>query len=237
MDPISITGLILDVSHILASVIKYAQAVKSAKTEIRKLSEELFALKGILEHLATQTPGESSKYEHVEYEGETPSHFDQNTLDRVLQQTNDFLQSIIKDLERPESKLKQIKQKLEWPMTKEEVNTHLVALERVKSWLILVLMADSAAVERDIQHDIKALARSMSEELRIREEERTKQANKELYQWIAPVNPGDSHLRASKGKPIVSGEWFISGKLKHWLRYENTERTLVLVGKCKCWYK
>lgn len=233
MDPISITGLILDVSHVLASVINYAKAVKSAKPEIRKMSEELFALKGILEHLSAQSSGETSKYEHIEYESETPSRFDQNTLDRVLRQTNDFLQSLLKDLEPPESHFQKLKQKLEWPMSKEDFDKHLVALERVKSWLILVLMADSATVDREIQHDIKSLARSMSEELRIRDEERTQQANRELYQWIAPVNPGDSHLRVSKGRPIISGKWFVSGALKHWLRYENNERIMFLVGKCK----
>ncbi|KAJ6157789.1 hypothetical protein N7470_005381 [Penicillium chermesinum] len=230
-DPISITGLIIDVSHILASIIQYAKTVKSAKAEIRKLSEELFALKGILEHLAAQSSGETSKFEHVEYESETSSGFDRSTLDRVLQQTNEFLQSILKDLEPPESKFQKIKQKLEWPMSKEDVSTHLVTLERVKSWLILVLMADSAAVERDIQQDIRSLARSMSEDLRIRDEERTQQTNRELYRWIAPVSPGDTHLRVSRGRPVISGKWFITGKLKHWLRYENQEKIFYLVGK------
>ncbi|KAJ5909759.1 hypothetical protein N7504_004402 [Penicillium tannophilum] len=227
-DPISITGLIVDVSHIIARLIKYAKAVQGARSEMRKLSEELFGLRGILDHLQTQSSSDISKVQHIESEGSAP--FNENIMERVLHTTKEFLDSILKDLEPAESKLKSLKQKLEWPFTEAKVNAHLTRLERVKSWLILVLTADHAAVERDMQREIGSLARSLTEDLKIREQERDQMANKELFQWMAPVSPANSHLRASEGHDIASGKWFISGHLKHWLRHGN-RNIFFLVGK------
>jgi chromosome segregation ATPase len=229
MDPISITGLIVDVSHIIARLIKYAKAVQGARSEMRKLSEELFALKGILDHLQAQSSSEVPKVQHVESEDSTP--FNEVIMDKVLQTTREFLDSILKDLEPAESKLQSLKQKLEWPFTEAKVTAHLTRLERVKSWLILVLTADHGTVERDLQREIGSLARSLTEELKIREQERDQMANKELFQWMAPVSPAHSHLRASEGRNIASGKWFINGHLEHWLQYGD-RNIFFLVGKC-----
>lgn len=49
-------------SNILSSLIDYAKTVQSAKSDMRKLSEELFALKGILEHLSATMP---EKHQHL----------------------------------------------------------------------------------------------------------------------------------------------------------------------------
>ncbi|KAJ5538442.1 hypothetical protein N7494_007921 [Penicillium frequentans] len=227
-DPISITGLIVDVSHIIARLIKYAKAVQGARSEMRKLSEELFGLRGILDHLQTQSSSDIPKVQHIESEDSTP--FNEDIMERVLHTTKEFLDSILRDLEPAESKLKSLKQKLEWPFTEAKINAHLTRLERVKSWLILVLTADHAAVERDMQREIGSLARSLTEDLKIREQERVQMANRELFQWMAPVSPANSHLRASEGHDIASGKWFIGGHLKHWLRHGN-RNIFFLVGK------
>ncbi|KAJ5652061.1 hypothetical protein N7507_009487 [Penicillium longicatenatum] len=229
MDPISITGLIVDVSHIIARLIKYAQAVQGARSEMRKLSEELFALRGILDHLQSQSSSEIPKVQHIESEKSTP--FNEVIMDKVLQTTKEFLDSILKDLEPAESKLQSLKQKLEWPFTEAKVTAHLTRLERVKSWLILVLTADHGAVERDLQREIGSLARSLTEELKIREQERDQMANNELFQWMAPVSPANSHLRASERRNIASGKWFINGHLEHWLQHGD-RNIFFLVGKC-----
>ncbi|KAJ5769256.1 hypothetical protein N7520_003815 [Penicillium odoratum] len=228
MDPISITGLVIDVSHIISCLIKYAKSVKTARSEMQKLSEELFALKGILDHLAAQSSSEIPKFQHIESEGSSP--FNEHVMNRVLQATKEFLESLLKDLEPAESKLKSWKQKLEWHFTQEKINDHLIRLERVKSWLILVLTADHAAVERDLQQEIGSLARSLTEDLKIREQERNQMANRELFEWMAPVSPANSHLRACEGYDIASGKWFIGGHLKHWLWYGD-KNIFFLVGK------
>lgn len=225
MDPISITGLVIEVSHVLSSLIRYGKAVQTAKSEVRKLSEELFALKGILEHLAAHST-DIAKWE----ESET-SLFDRDVMARVLHTTNEFLQSLLVDLETSETKFKRLKQALKWPFTQTQVIDHLARLERVKSWLILVLMADHNSVDREMQHEIRDLTNTLKEDLHIRAQERNQFLNRELLQWIAPVNPESSHLRASKRHRNGTGRWFVDGYLKMFLNQEEN-RSFFLLGKC-----
>lgn len=230
-DPISITGLIMDVSNILSSLINYAKSVHDARSEMRKLAEELFALKGILEHLsATQALQDTPK---SEMDLDSPSRFDRNVMGSVLHTTDKFLQDLLSDLEIPSTKFKRMKQKLQWPFTQDQVNEHLARLERVKSWLILVLTADNASADRDLQRELSGLTSSLKEDLQFRQSERNQLANEELLRWIAPVSPGNSHLRASKEHRVGTGRWFIDGHLKSWLQNQDEERRLLLlVGKC-----
>ncbi|KAJ6125209.1 hypothetical protein N7471_012526 [Penicillium samsonianum] len=224
MDPISITGLVIEVSHVLSSLIRYAKTVQTAKSEVRKLSEELFALKGILEHLTAQI-NDIPKWE----ESET-SPFDRDVMSRVLHTTNEFLQSLLMDLETAETKFKRLKQTLKWPFTQTQVSEHLVRLERVKSWLILVLIADHNSVDREMQHEIRDLTNTLKEDLQIRAQERNQFLNRELLQWIAPVSPENSHLRASKRHRNGTGRWFVDGHLKTFLN-QDENRAFFLLGK------
>jgi hypothetical protein len=233
MDPISVAGLVIEVSHVLASLIKYAKNVQGASSEVRKLSEELFALKGILEHLAAQTD-EVPEYE--EKSSETTGLFDRDAMSRVLYTTNELLKSLLADLETPETKLKHLKRNLKWPFTQKQVNEHLIRLERVKSWLILVLIADQNSTDRNMQQEINELTRALKEDLKIRDQERNKLANKELFQWMAPVSPESSHLRASKRYRMRTGRWFVSGHLLGFLNQEK-DRALFLLGKCMCLFQ
>ncbi|KAJ5824125.1 NACHT nucleoside triphosphatase, partial [Penicillium robsamsonii] len=224
MDPISITGLVIEVSHVLSSLIRYAKSVQSAKSEVRKLTEELFALKGILGHLAAQID-DVPKFQ----ESET-SPFDRDVMARVLNTTNEFLQSLLMDLEVSETKFKRLKQTLKWPFTQAEFSEHLVRLERVKSWLILVLTADHNSVDREMQQEVRDLTNTLKEDLQIRAQERNKLANRELLRWIAPVNPEISHLRASKRHRNGTGRWFVDGHLKTFLD-QDENRVFFLLGK------
>lgn len=228
-DPLSITGLILQVSQTLSSLINYAQTVHSARSDIQKLSEELFALKGILDHLAAQI-----KSKPPPYDSDAQSlPFNTEILTRALQPTNEFLQSLLKDLEEPATKFGKLKQKLEWPFTQEQFNAHLLRLERVKSWLILVLMTDNVALSKDMHTEIDSLAHSVKKDLSILHQERLQKADRELLHWLAPVNPANTHLRASPDREIGTGTWFIDGWLKDWLHRNNEhEKILFLRGKC-----
>lgn len=228
-DPVSITGLILDVSRILSSLINYAKTVQGAKSDMRKLSEEIFALKGILEHLSSEMPRGMLKW--LQPEPANPYH--REVMARVMHTTNEFLQSLLKDLEPPETKFKQLKQKLKWPFTQDEVNAHLAQLERVKSWLMLVLTSDHLSVQQEMQKDMKDLAKSLRDDLRIRNQERVEMANRELFEWLAPVSPANIHLQASKGQKVGTGKWFTDGHFKSWVRSKcDDERILFLIGKC-----
>lgn len=227
-DPISITGLLLQLSQSLSSLISYTKAVQAAKSETQKLSQELFALKGILDHLAAQV-----ELKPPPYESEASAPFNPEILIRALQTTNEFLSSLLRDLEEPATKFGKLKQKLEWPFTQDQFNTHLNRLERVKSWLILVLMTDMVALGRDTQNEISSLANSLQKDLSLLNQERVQTASRDLLRWLAPVNPANTHLRASRNRELETGTWFIEGWLKDWLWSKNNhEKILFLRGKC-----
>ncbi|KAI2786524.1 hypothetical protein POX_g08910 [Penicillium oxalicum] len=232
MDPISIFGLVIEVGHVLASVINYAQTVKDAKSDIRKLSEELFALKGILEHLSTGIGDNSSDPEKQTELESSSMMIDKDVMARVLYTTNDFLRTLLSELEEPATKFKKLKQKLEWPFTQDQFNAHLARLERVKSWLILVITADAAVVERDLHREVTDLAKNLKDDLRLRKQERRERDNSALLKWIAPISPADSHIRASSSRPQKIGQWFTKSYLRIWMRDTSDERrVLCLVGK------
>ncbi|KAJ5735532.1 uncharacterized protein N7483_000657 [Penicillium malachiteum] len=211
-DPISVTSLVLDVGHILASLIKYAKTVQVASVEIRRLSEELFALKGILEHVAAHMPGHLATDEDVGTKKE--SEFDYGIMTKVLHATNEFLQSIITELNITKAGLKRVTQKLQWPFTQERVKDQLAHLERIKSWLVLVLVSDQSLAYKSFQEDIGDLT-----------------TDGELFKWIAPVNAASSHLRAlDQHRPGTSG-WFVDGILKKFLWNTDGKQVLFISGK------
>lgn len=124
-------------------------------------------------------------------------------------------------------------QRLEWPFTQKEFDKHLSRLERVKSWLILSLVADSAMVGRDLHGEMTNLASSMREELHIRNQERIQLADRELFRLLAPVDPATVHLRVSKRREIGTGKWFIDGYFRDWLRGDGAQKKIIfLMGKC-----
>jgi hypothetical protein len=225
-DPISITSLVIEVGKVIASLMNYAKAVRDSRPDARKLSEELFALKGILEHISAQ-PKPLSKSEEL---GLSDPEFLANALAR----TDETLQSLLFDLEEPVSKYKRLKQKLEWPFTREKFNAHLIRLERVKSCLILVFTSDSNALNRDLHDKLTDLATSLEENLKIRNNERISTAHRDLCRWLAPSSPTGVHLRASKARLDQTGKWFIDTIFKEWLWGDDTYRQILfLLGKCK----
>jgi hypothetical protein len=232
-DPISIIGMIAEVGSIIQTTITYAKAVRDARSDTQKLSEELFALKGILEHLSVHIEPEDSE--------KLPSYseaiaFDPELLRSTLKTTDEFLKSLLHDLEEPASKFKQLKKKLEWPFTQDQFNAHLTRLERVKSWLILVLTSDSAALQRDLHKEITNLASSLEDDLKIRKDERIQTAHKDIFHWLAPVSPNQIHMRATKGRGNQTGKWFIDRTFKYWLWNHGTYRNILfLLGKCTFW--
>lgn len=226
-DPISITSLIIDISSIIPRLIAYAKGVRDASPDIRRLSEELFALKGILEHLHSEVePPRPTKLGPLSLITPEP-------LMSILQKTNESLQVLLSDIKEPANKFKRVKQKLEWPFTQEQLNTHLTRLERVKSWLILVITSDSNSLQRDLHSEITSLAKSLEQDLKVRNDEMIRTAHEELSRWLAPVSPSSIHLQASNLRANHTGKWFIDGILNDWLWNDGTHRSIfVLLGKC-----
>ncbi|PYI17905.1 hypothetical protein BO99DRAFT_336654, partial [Aspergillus violaceofuscus CBS 115571] len=204
-DPLSITSLIIDVGDLIHRLLTYAKKVRDASSDIRRLTEELFGLKGILEHLSSQfessSPPETRKLASVATD----------SLNSTLEKANESVQLLLLDLEEPTSRLKRLKQKLEWPFTQEQFATHLTRLERVKSWLIIVLSSDSLAIQRDLHGKITSLATSLEAELKIRDEEKVQAAHNDLLRWLAPVSPVSIHQQISRDRVDCTGNFLLAG--------------------------
>lgn len=140
-----ISGLVLTVLgvsfQVASAIYSYSSDVRGAKGDIQQLSNELFALIGVLERLkvnqeqvSTGNPADHSKAFSQES--------NQDSLRYVLQQSLQFLQDLRKRLEFPKTRFKAKIQKLKWPFEQKETTQHLQRLERVKTYLILSLMTD-----------------------------------------------------------------------------------------------
>ncbi|RAH71319.1 ankyrin repeat domain-containing protein [Aspergillus aculeatinus CBS 121060] len=224
-DPISITSLIIDVGDLIHRLLTYAKKVRDASSDIRRLTEELFGLKGILEHLSSQfefsSPPETEKLASAAPEA----------LKSTLEKANESVQLLLQDLEEPASRLRRLKQKLEWPFTQEQFTSHLTRLERVKSWLILLLTSDSLAIQRDLHGKITRLARSLEVDLKIRDDEKTRAAHNELLRWLAAVSPFSIHQQVSRDRVDHTGKWFIH-TFKDWIMSDVVDRNILcLLGK------
>ena len=50
-DPTSVAALIIQITQVIHKIYKYGKGVKDAKADIESLCTELYALKGVLEHI------------------------------------------------------------------------------------------------------------------------------------------------------------------------------------------
>ena len=138
-----ISGLIMTVlglSFSLASTLyTYAQDVKGARGDIKALSNELFALIGVLQHMKMQQESEV-----VETPAEHPLSGEPNkaVVREVLQESIEFIQELYQKLAAPKSRFQGRVQKMKWPFQSEETKQHLQRLERVKTYFMLALMSD-----------------------------------------------------------------------------------------------
>ena len=119
-EPISLVGLVVTIVDVSHTLYEYVVAVKQAKNDIRRLSQELFAIKGTLDQFLI--------IQKLEDEG---SQTDE--LGEMGKFTHETLNTIHKRLEKRKSKFGQAIQALAWPFNQSEVDKLVQALERTAS--------------------------------------------------------------------------------------------------------
>lgn len=126
---VTVLGLSLELTSTLYS---YSRDVKAASKDIQQLSNELFALIGVLEHIKMQREHESSgPQDRRTVTTET------GNLTRVLNGTIEFLHGLQDSLVPPKGRFHAVAQKLKWPLKEKDTQAHLMRLERAKSYFIL----------------------------------------------------------------------------------------------------
>jgi hypothetical protein len=141
-DPLTITGTLIAVLQVTSAVISvcydYRQGVTSASREVIQFSDQLNALKDVLEALLSLI--ENQKLENL------------SRLSTVsdLAKENGTLDGCRKELERlqeeltPEKGWRKIRRTLIWPLKEKEMRKTLDDLERFKSTIQLALSTDQA---------------------------------------------------------------------------------------------
>lgn len=139
MDPLSVVGTLIAVLQLSASVISicysYRQGTKGASRDIVLISDELNALKNVLEALLKLV------------EGSNGSRL--ATFELLIKEDGPLLMCKV-ELERLKGRLepregwREVKRALVWPLEEKEVRRALGVLERLKGTMQLALSADQA---------------------------------------------------------------------------------------------
>jgi hypothetical protein len=210
-DPV---GLVATTTQIISSIYDYGMNVKSAQNDIQSLSQELFALKGVLEHVGAQHKNDAAS---SGLRTNPPARYDPDQFSHVLQTTESALNSLLESLEEPKDRFKKAMQSLKWPFKKGDMDLHLARLGQVKTWFILAMMTDDLAVTQTTYSKVLDLERSLNTDRETREREKADSATRELLLWLAPVGPGEAHARAMQVRQLGTGSWFIDGPFGEWL--------------------
>ena len=214
-DPVSITGIVLQVGSLVQSLYEYGKAVRYAQKDIVRLCSELSALKSVLSDL------ESRSDQHVEA-----------TKER-LETTQSLMSDIIQELAPKTRKYERGLQSLKWPFSEAQVRITLDRIERLKSWFLLRMMTDTHSETRTIQANLNTLKLAIEEDASERRLQLAYQHTNAIRKLLAPVSPSVMHRKSCEiSSETPSGSWLLEGKCKQWLSSNNpSERVLVLTGR------
>jgi hypothetical protein len=137
-DPLSIAGLVLSIGSVVQILVNYCLDAKDARKDIQSLTTELFALKGVLEHIEYQQQAFSS-----DLTSPKPAKYASQEFSRMLESAKELLESLRKSLEPTQSHFGRSVQRMSWPLKKEDVQKQILRIERVKTWLIVVMTTDN----------------------------------------------------------------------------------------------
>ncbi|KAF5574265.1 ZDHHC-type palmitoyltransferase 6 [Fusarium pseudoanthophilum] len=189
VDPISIIGLVAQVSHLIQRAYNYGKAVHDAQNDMRKLYTELLALKGVLEQL-----------EELDIASAEPHIADlkrSTEFRKTLTLTSELLGRLTENLNKKQSSSRRVNAFL-WPWVKDDVKADIQDLERVKTWFIVMMMAESS---------------TQMEVLMVESHEK----REKIREWIQPINPKQLHAKAIRKMMTGTGSWLLDGDFKTWM--------------------
>lgn len=233
MDPVSITASILTITQAISQIYSLAKTVKDSKTEIKHLCDELYALKGVLEHVQMQftAPEESSSSKQLESValGDVPDVLKSPKFGEMLESTQTFIADLLRGL--PETKgIKSALKRFAWPWTKDQIKEHIARLERVKSWFMFAMLDDTVGQTTKCYNEVQRLARSFNREKKARALDQQHHIVDRIGQWLAPVSTSATHAKACVAYQAHTGLWFLNGDFEIWQNAQSNT-TLCLLGK------
>lgn len=215
-DPLSIAGLAFAVVQVATSVYDYVGSVKNAKEDIRRLSQEMFALKGTLDHMVA-----------FHKSGGDDNHGPQ--MNAVIKLTAETLETIKKRLERRSTGLGRSVHVITWPFQKSDIDKLVAALERAKTWFMMTLMQDTTEQTRAVFSEVQHLTNIIHEDILSRQLDRMTQDVEVTIRGLSPVDPWEDHMRVSRDLVPGTGQWFMDKKFEEWAGDQLTSRPLLWV--------
>nr|OQO18012.1 hypothetical protein B0A51_14984 [Rachicladosporium sp. CCFEE 5018] len=214
-DPVSITGLVLQVGVLLKQLVEYGTAVKGAQGEIGRLRTELYAVKGVLRDLETAQ----------EDAGKRP-------LKRELSETFTTAATVLGELARKLDGTKQSRIKsLVWPFDKPECNEILGKLERVKTWLMLYSMGEQQAGIGLLKDNLQDLTITVQEDIADRGARLQLDEQQAISRILASPPSEAVHTKAcSAWQGVSPGAWFLDGHLRSWLSDAHPPSNMLLLS-------
>lgn len=206
------------VGSIIKALYDFSDSAKGASKETRELIQELYALKGALEH--------------IDVLGQDLDAATQSQVKDMLLVIKETLDLIGEQLHRSRKAI--IKQSIVWPFKSSEVQKHLGALERAKTWLIMVLMKDMSHNALAVRDEVKQLTAAVHEDMIRKQTDSLMKETVELLTWLAPFNSDEMLAKATQTKMPGTGQWILGADLATWLSLEESKHHFFwIVGKCK----
>lgn len=221
MDPASLTGLAVNVVDVSKVVYDYVTAVKTAKEDIRRLSQEMFALKGTLDHM-------------IAFNNSDTGGSRAEQMDGVIKMTLEVLETIKRRLGKRNTGLGKSIQILTWPFHKTDIDRFVATIERAKTWFIMTLMQDTTEQTSAVYTEVQRLTNIIHEDIIARQLDRITQDIEETIRSLSPVNPGEDHIRVRRDLVPGTGRWFMDKSFEEWAEAPSDYRPMLWVkGKCK----
>ncbi|PNP74972.1 hypothetical protein FNYG_11696 [Fusarium nygamai] len=134
-DPISIISLVGQIADLIQRAYNYGKAVHDAQSDMRKLYTELLGLKGVLEQLykldlASADPHIADCVRSTEFRN-------------ALSSTSQLVGRLIENLDKKQMSSHRVNAFL-WPWVKDDVKADIQDIERVKTWFIVMMMAENS---------------------------------------------------------------------------------------------
>ncbi|KAH7159384.1 hypothetical protein DER46DRAFT_560419 [Fusarium sp. MPI-SDFR-AT-0072] len=223
VDPISIIGLVGQVSDLIQRAYNYGKAVHDAQGDMRKLYTELLGLKGVLEQL--------DKLDLASAEPYIADLVRSNEFRNTLSSTSELVARLIENLNKKQTSSRRMNAFL-WPWVKDDVKADIQDLERVKTWFIVMMMAENSTQMEVLMiesHEILSIAKEGQTSRKLKEEDEKRAMIKD---WIQPFSPAQLHAKALQKRMQSTGLWFLDGDFKVWRDGdEDIPRILWLRGK------
>jgi hypothetical protein len=211
-DPISIAGLVISIGQIISSLYDYSCSVRDCKDDVQRLSMELFALKGVLDHIESLDRPGSPNTSGVRGANDSSGQYDE-----MLRMTHETIKGLQERLTQPKNSFEKAKRSLTWPFVRADIDKLVARLERAKTWFILVIMGDTASVTTDIFLEVQQLSSIIRDDIISRKYDQMFRDHEDIMQWLAPIGPEEEHIRASRLRVPGTGQWFVDGPLYQWL--------------------